>query len=501
MMSVLQTIGQVFLRTLYYFYLVPFREAFLNLKELPKPQRILAILGYAITGALLLFLLAVEIWGSRMAQVSFLRLDDSGMIQIPLAVVIVSLAALALGWAFLLTGATDGHPAIFIPFAVLFGIQLMCVIPLENTPALLVWCCSVPTLLLAAVGTHIFTHKKPVWKKFQVGEFFIWAGAAAFFLVLWGFTRGGLDLMVRDLDGLYSLVMLAFIPIWMLAGMAVVDAAVDLGRRFIKLIREKLSDDALQALTMFLIITRPVITLALFISDQINGTQITLQDNPLKTALVLDGIVSLPLLIALIIVRLSKHWKTRSAAVLLGTSIATPAFTLGLTMALLGQNIFDPFEMTASGLGLMPSLLVFVALVVHTTLSMGTKFAEKGGKLLPRSGRILFIFGLVLGLLSFTLFFVNSRSVETGLLDRQIQDGINIFFSISVFLFGGPYLLWIVIRHRDRLAGPAEDYAPRPVTEESSAQPQPRRQWLGLATVSAVILLSLACGLALLFNQ
>jgi len=32
MMQVLQAVGQIFLRTLYYFYLVPFREAFLNLK-------------------------------------------------------------------------------------------------------------------------------------------------------------------------------------------------------------------------------------------------------------------------------------------------------------------------------------------------------------------------------------------------------------------------------------------------------------------------------------
>ncbi len=500
MMQVLQAVGQLFLRTLYYFYLVPFREAFLNLKELPKPQRTLAIVGYSVTGALLIFLLVVELWGGGMGQVTFTRSDGSEMRQIPLAVIIVSMAAMALGWAFLLTGASDGHPIVFIPIAVVFGIQLMCVIPFENTPALIAWCCSAPTLILAAAGAHIFTHKKPVWKELQVGEFLIWAAAGVFFLGLWGFTRGGLDLMAQDLDGIYSLVMLSFIPIWMLAGMAVVDAAVDLGRRFIKLIREKLSDETLLALTVFLIITRPVITVALFIIDQINGTQITLQENPLKTALVLDGIFSVPLLIALVIVRLSKHWNARSAAVLLGTSVATPAFTLGLAMALLGQNIFDPFEMTASSLGLMPSLLVFVALVVHTTLSMGTRFAEKGGKFLPRSGRIMFIFGMVLGLLSFTLFFVNTRSAETGLLDRQIQDGINIFFSLSVFLFGGPYLLWMLIRHRERLAGPAEDYVPRPAAVEGQTAPR-KQQWLTIATVSAVILLSLACGLALLFNQ
>ncbi|MBP7355754.1 MAG: hypothetical protein KA928_06330, partial [Longilinea sp.] len=96
MMQVLQAVGQIFLRTLYYFYLVPFREAFLNLKELPKPQRTLAIVGYSVTGALLIFLLVVELWGGGMGQVTFTRSDGSEMRQIPLAVIIVSMAAMAL---------------------------------------------------------------------------------------------------------------------------------------------------------------------------------------------------------------------------------------------------------------------------------------------------------------------------------------------------------------------------------------------------------------------
>ncbi len=498
----LRFIGNLIWRFAYYFYLIPFEEAFHNLKEFPRQIRILSIIGYTSVAILLSSVFITEIFQHNISQIVFTPPGDSPTLQqIPILALIAGLLAMALSWAFLLTGATDGHPVLFIPIVLLFGAQLLCVMPLEQNAAMLAWCCTAPLLWIGSTTTHLFTYKKPFWKNFQIGEFLIWLGITGLFFLLYALSSGSLSQLASNLSGIFALISFLLIPLWLASGLAVVDAAVDLGKRFINLVRKRFGDDVLKALSAFLIITRPTLALILAMNDilKAGGGELP-EPGPLTMTVGLDFFFSLPVLIVAAILLIARRWNARNAATWLAVSIASPAFTLGLVLALGGTNIYDPLEFTTEQIGLGPSLLVFAALIAHSTLSLGVRLSEKDGKLAPRSSRILLGFGLVLSVLGVTLISINQRDALTGLLNRELQTAVNLLFALSVFLFGLPYLLFILFFRRHRLIGKPEEFDALTVSAQPE-KPSTSSKWLTVAIIISVILLSIVCLLAILFNQ
>lgn len=496
--SSLRFIGNILWRFAYYFYLIPFEEAFHNLKEMPRQLRILSIVGYTSTGVLLISVFVTEIFYSSIPSITFLPPNETlGLREIPILALFSGMLALMLSWAFLLTGATDG-PLFFIPIALLFGGQLLCIIPFERQAALILWCCTAPLLWIGSTIPYLFTHKKPFWKSFQIGEFLIWLGVIFFFFLLYVLGSGSLSNLAYQLDGISSIILLLLLPIWLFSGIAVVDAAVDLGKRLVVFVRKRFDDDVLKALSAFVIITRPAIVLLLALNDILaaGGGELP-ESTALDMTAGVDFFFSIPVLIVTVVLLIARRWNARNAATCLAVSVASPAFTLGLVLALLGTNIYDPLEFTAEQLGLGPSLLVFAALITHSTLSLGVRLSEKEGKLAPRSGRILLGFGLVLAVLGVTIISINMRDATTGLLSRELQQMVNLLFAVSVFVFGLPYLLFIVFFRRHRLTGKPEELDSIAPTIKLGNIPKTNK-WLTVSIISSVLILSIVCLLTLL---
>ncbi len=112
----------LFSRLLNFLFLAPLQDAFLNLKELSVSMRVLAVGGYLGILAMLGMLVASVLWGAGWGRVTFTEVDV--VVQVPQAVVIAGLCGLFLSWAYLLTGASDSNPLIFLPLSLFFCAEM-----------------------------------------------------------------------------------------------------------------------------------------------------------------------------------------------------------------------------------------------------------------------------------------------------------------------------------------------------------------------------------------
>lgn len=100
------------------------RESASDFTGLHRHTRWLGWLGYLIVVVLLGITLGVEHFGERLPTVEFdPDTTGLGLLQIPVLVLVVSSIALALGWAFVLTGTSDSRRRLFLPGVGLFLIH------------------------------------------------------------------------------------------------------------------------------------------------------------------------------------------------------------------------------------------------------------------------------------------------------------------------------------------------------------------------------------------
>jgi len=85
---------------------VAFSNRVVDLRSLPRSLRLLAILGYACVALMLGATLLLELAGSQQSGVEFRSDALSTTLQIPTLAMVFSALSLALGWAFVLTGAS-----------------------------------------------------------------------------------------------------------------------------------------------------------------------------------------------------------------------------------------------------------------------------------------------------------------------------------------------------------------------------------------------------------
>src|SRR5438105_735545 len=93
-------------------------EAVIDLTPLPRELRFLTGAGYAILVALLAAVLASERAGEHLPGITFH--NGAEVVRAPAAVVPGAAAAFAVGWAYLLAGATLSGPWMFVPALILF---------------------------------------------------------------------------------------------------------------------------------------------------------------------------------------------------------------------------------------------------------------------------------------------------------------------------------------------------------------------------------------------
>lgn len=479
------------LRRLIDLLLAPLREALIDLEGLSFSLRLLTVLGYVSVGGLLALTLAFELLAPQLRATTYSYTASSGeevVKQVPGLVMLVGGLGFGLGWAYVLTGATDCRRRVLLPVAGLLAVQLFLILPAGN--AMFAWCLTAPLFVGGVVAVYFFTRARRYWRDFPLVEFFVWFCALLFFGALFWVSHRSQEEAAGALSGLFSLFGLLNVPLWLAFGLGLVDMAVDLSGYVVTRLRRLFPGSFLRALTVFLILMRPAVALFIFAAEW-EGTI-------LSDALLLDAfLAAVPLLLLTVGLALAGRWHARSAATVLGLSIASPVFMLFMAPVVNGQDLSDLLQIILGKLGVFPPLLLFVLLMAHSVLSLGSSFADRDGRIMPRTGRVLLGFGFALLVTSFTIFSVNVRDAS-GALDQGFQTATDAFFGLGVLSLGPLYLLWILWKRRERLTGREADLAGvEPLF--SWLERVPGRGWLVLAVVLPVLLACFVCLIGMFF--
>jgi hypothetical protein len=483
----LQRIPRLLRQTIYYLSM-PLREALIDFEGLSLSLRILAVLGYVSVFVLLALTLLLDLFRDRLTLVRYYPSVEEIAREIPLPVLIVSSLCFALGWAYILTGATDCRRRVFLPVAGLFALQLFLFLPQGN--AMFLWFCAAPPLVVVLVGSYFFTRAQQFWRDFPLVEFFLWGCVLLFFVALFWLSGQSVSDAAKNIGGIVDFISLLNVPLWVFFGLGIVDIAVSVGRTVATTLRRFFPGEILRALTVFFVLVRPAIAILVLALNQL--------ETALGGILFLDAaITTLPLLALIVGLALFRRWNTRSASIITSLSFASLAFILCIFPALNAQEIFDPLGSPLESLGIFPPLLTFVALMAHNVLSFGSAFTDTDGQIIPRSGRVLLLFGFALLVISLTIFSVNVRDA-TGQLDETFRRATDAFFGLGLAFLGLPYLAWILWRRRDRLAGSEADFEGVEPVFAGLARIS-GRVWLVVGIVVAVFLCCVICLVGILF--
>jgi hypothetical protein len=464
------------------------REAIVDLRGLPLNAQLLAIFGYIGLFALLGLTLLLELFGDSFTAVTFLPAssDPDTQFRVPLLVMALASLAFVLGWAFLLTGATDCRRRVFFPAVALFAFQLIFLTPLEGGMTAALGCfLAVPGIGLL-VAFYFLAPRWPFWRDWPIVEFIAWTLFTAFLMgILWFFNQTNAA-VASSLNAAFALLLLLSVGFWVISGMLITDMAASMARWFVMPLDGLLPGSTLRALAVVVLLARPIVggTLAVLINDP---------NNPIAWGLFIDVLLSLPLLLVIPVFWLLGRWDTRMAARILALGLATPVFSLGMAMAIKGEDITDLTGLLLQGVNIFPPTLLFVALNTYGALTFGSRFATEDGKIMPRTGRLYLYLGLVFLLTAFTLFFVNVQDVATGQPNSTMHDIINGAFGISAVVLGLPYLLWIAARRPERLIGDGFDEDQPVILEGLRRVPTPL--WLALGMAFVLFICCAACGL------
>jgi hypothetical protein len=397
------------------------------------------------------------------------------------AVAVISIGY-ASGWALLLTGAAGRHPALLALASLLFGLNSLFVRP-EQLPTALAQL-PVVLALVAVIGLGLglaaragLVERAPHLTVLLTA--LVIAGAAA------GFWLSG-DPAARGAQSQAAFAVLFFlsIPIWCLAGLALAQFGIGLGRACVMRLRQTTSERGIRRIAAWAVFGHPLLlialgcpAIALILTDQAEAVYLILLmiiDLFFCSALALVGLVLLAL----------RRWTTRTAALLLAVRVALLLEMLAfIVLQGSGFNITDPVTGAVEQLNLFPPAFFFMATLVLSVLGFFAPFANRNSARLPRSIRVPLALGAAVLIVTAMFFFLNARDVSTG---EDLVSGslLPSLFYVSADAIGLPYLVYLTVRRRDEIVGPQESWEPE-------ANPTPAAQLGGRALLMLIGLLPL----------
>ncbi len=149
--------------------------------------------------------------------------------------------------------------------------------------------------------------------------------------------------------------------------------------------------------------------------------------------------------------RLTGRWTGEPASLGLALGVAQGVLLAAIHLAAVNKQDFLEWGLAASG-AISPAVL-FVALAAYNVMTFGARYANREGRLAPRTGRSLIYFGTILWLLSALLFTTSLRAVPGGEPNEIPQTYFSLISTFGIVFLGPPYLAWIVWRRRERLMG------------------------------------------------
>jgi hypothetical protein len=327
---------------------------------------------------------------------------------------------------------------VFLPVAFLFLSQWILFAPAKGALAPLIGLGGI--LVIGAVAwAHFSSRSWAYWRDLPLFEFGAWS---AFMIVaLAGLFFGeGRGQAATDLESAFILPQIIAVPYWVLLGVEAVDAAANLARVVVVRLRRRFSETRFGTLVVAVLLIRPVISAALILND--GGWW------------GIDFLVSVLLLLWALGLRLSGRLSVPAASLLLAISLVLPVLILGSSQPFREADLTtEALSVAGVATNVLPAALIFVGLAAYDVLNFGARYANVDGRIMPRGGRVLMYFGVVLLVTAFTLFFLNARVISTGQPDQSLELFIDMPFFIGILFLGLPYLAWMAWRRREKLIG------------------------------------------------
>jgi uncharacterized membrane protein YccF (DUF307 family) len=282
-------------------------------------------------------------------------------------------ATSVIGWAFLLTGASDAGRRVFLALLALCSLQMFALSPPGSRGLVLVM---VAVGLVAAVRGP-----REIWRRYPLGEFLLWLAVLGAIAVV--SYSSGVDTSV-SLYKFAGWVVLLAIPLWVRLGRDTAAAGIDLGRSSAALGRRNLPTRAFLLAAAFATMAWPVLA-------GLVGPAISEFDQALSGWLAVAVLVALPLCFWCVARLADGRWDVRSATLAISLNVSFAALSLSIASATYNTGLFERLVG-----GLLPPVFMFVILAAYDVVAFGAREAEREGRLIPRSGRVPVYFGALL---------------------------------------------------------------------------------------------------------
>lgn len=466
----------------------PFADAWMDLSDVTRSQRWLAIAGYVVIGLIIVLMLVVE----QMTRA--LGPDSRGSDTL---VTLAQRGSFIFGWAFLLAGAAQSRRRILLPVLAIFG--------LTTIGASLGAFGLLPCLTIVAVfGLSVAAGRIPALRDNRE-----WVTALSFlipFVTTALFTLAGSQFgssLGQALTGFWMYPIL--LAIWALSGITIVDTAADLAKWVNEKLAQLLAPTPLYAaiiLTIFVRLTIAiwgVFAIAVLFGSALDGS-VEMDNTQLALISVIgvEMLVGIPILLWMGVLALTRRWQPRSVFLAFATSLILPIVILGLILSLGGTDISDLIGTGIERAGLIPPVLLFVFFLTVSLLSLGSSFAGGDSAIFPRSARIYLSLGLVLLLLNFVFNSVNldlAGGDDVSL--ATLQDSL---FPLSLLVLGLPYFLFMLFRRQEKLVGDAPAHVKATSRWPALDRVQPR-QLIGGVLVGGLLMTGVSCLIAELLGS
>jgi hypothetical protein len=455
---------------------------------------LLTLLGYISVVSLLIVQLFLDLYGGRLPHVRF---HDVGgqLLSVPLPGIVFSTLAFVLGWAFLLTGASDCRRRVFLPIVGVFVFNLLVLSPYarvsgyEMEGGTTLWGLLAVLLVGVPVTIHFFTRRTRYWRDAPLLEFAAWLAVVLVFTALL-FTRDNLQVVAVHLFMTFYFLALIGGLFFFLSGLEVAGFAVSATRGIVMWLSYRLPSWVIHVLVI-----PPTLALLFLLNVALvgagsllfgSGNTVPGSQTGGLALLVVSLFCALPLLWGLRTL-VARRWTIRATRTLLAYTCAFFVVLAGIWLA--ARTGGDFTWATLSAINALPPGLIFVGLMTLDVLNFGVRFANTEGRILPRTGRVTLYFGFALLMICFALFFLNLRAAPTGKTETSLQELNYASFALGAIFLGLPYFAWVVWKRRDRLVGEGRDVEFSSSSNDLWVNREPGRSW----SVTG-ILLSLPCG-------
>lgn len=467
----------------------PWRESWLDLKQLSPVERFLAILGYAIFGSLVICTLLLELFGSTSGGVQY---TAEGITRhISWVAIFVCSLGFAAGWGYLIVGTAHIRWYLAVIPLLLLGLQG------------LIWGSPVSAGLvlvgLAGLAVGMWWAHTQNWLT-TAGHWVTLAVTGVILLATLLFWFSDTP-QVRGLDA-YIIFALAFWPtepVWILAGLALVQFSLNITSSVVYPLRLSISENSLRWLVLTILwghipLNGLLWTLMLpFTITQSESNWLTYM-GLISYLLLYDAAVSLVLGAIALIPLLLGRWNGRTAALFLALRLTLLVYVVSLFI--LNNSGFDVSDVvygTVGTLNLLPPAFYFMVMLVITILTFFVPFMQGDSPQFPQVARLSLAWGVAITATTVIFFYLQSRDVQTG---ADISSGIiiPITYYLGATVFGWPYLLYTAVRNPQQLIG---DLTPEMAESNISEPAAP--SFLGRMVIPVamfflpLLLLSLGC--------